>query len=195
MSPSPPATLFTLTTVLSAPVVQSVSSLCYALNTNPATALPSENPTACTIAAGDVALNLTLPLKGSFPLTTLQTTIRIVDTAYPNPNELSCLTIAVTPYYPHSSYYSLILWLPAALAAAYWLLLWSARCLASWNAAVASDVGAVADAHGHHHHRRKKRSARVDRVWSRVFGTAVMSSASGDLLVSSPSLLRFGESS
>lgn len=167
-----------------------MSSLCYALNTNPPTALPAENPTACTIPAGDVALNLTLPLHGGFPLTTLHTTIRIVDTAFPNPNLLSCLEIAVTPYYPHGWYYSLILFLPASLAAAYWVLLWTARCFASWNAAVASDVGAVGDAHSHRG--RKKRSSRAERVWSRVFGTAVMSSASGDLLVSSPSLLRFG---
>jgi hypothetical protein len=107
---------------------------------------------------------------------------------------LSCLEIAVTPYYPHGWYYSLILFLPASLAAAYWILLWTARCLASWTAAVASDVGAVGDVHGHRSGRRK-RPARTERVWSRVFGTAVMSSASGDLLVSSPSLLRFGESS
>lgn len=97
----------------------------------------------------------------------------------------------MTPYYPHGWYYKLILYLPVGLAAAYWVVLWTARMMASWGAAVASDVGAVADVHAHGH-RGKRKSSKTERVWSRVFGTAVMSSISGDLLVSSPSLLRFG---
>lgn len=97
----------------------------------------------------------------------------------------------MTPYYPRGWYYKLILYLPVGLAAAYWVVLWTARMMASWGAAVASDVGAVGDVHAHGH-RRKRKSSKTERVWSRVFGTAVMSSISGDLLVSSPSLLRFG---
>ncbi|KAL7410297.1 hypothetical protein BDY24DRAFT_180849 [Mrakia frigida] len=168
------ATLFTTVSFLSSTVLSSTSSLCNSLSSSPYLNLPSD-PTNCVIPAGPIALNLTLPLGSSYPLTPLRTHVRIVDTSTPA-NELACINLEVTPYYPHGFYYKLFLWIPVGIAIGYGLVLWGARAWAGWG------VGMKAE---------NERVGKRDGKWLRVLGTAVVSTVSGDVLVSSPSLLRF----
>ncbi|CED85423.1 TRP-like family [Phaffia rhodozyma] len=195
------ATLFTSTTFLSSPVLTSASSLCYSLHPSPAPTTSTDDVETCIIPSGPVALNLSLPFNSIYPLTTLRTQVRIVDTAYPNPNELACVELEMTPYYPDGWYYRLVLWIPVGIAVGYWAVLWGGRAFASWCAASTSESERVGKSAAHQTgtgHGRDRRgsssaavSAGVKRKWSRVLGTAVMSAVSGDVLVTSPSLLRF----
>lgn len=88
--------------------------------------------TYCPLAAGSIGLNVSLPFKpSSYPLSTLETTVRLVDASTP-PNEVACTQVLVTPYDPSSRLYALIIWLPVALAIGYWAATWAARFAAGW---------------------------------------------------------------
>lgn len=173
---SPPATLFTSLSILTEPFISSTSSLCYSLHTIPPQALPADDPAACVISEGPVGLNLTLPLKSRYPLSNIRTRVRIVDTALPNGNELSCVDIEISPYYPRDWPYELILWIPVGLVVAAWLLLWGARGWAGIRTGLQAE---------------RERVGQKNGSSMRILGTAIVSVVSGDVLVTSPMLLRF----
>jgi hypothetical protein len=154
----------------------------------PAT-LPSpyfpHNVTYCPLPAGDFGINLTIPLTHNYALTTLRTQIRIVDTAMPA-RTLTCVDVHFTPYKHDAWYHRLFLWVPVALAAAYWITTWAARFAAGW--VVGSGV-AEYESKGNpvRVHSEGKRDATM-RKW----GTMIVSGLSGERLGVSGGLLRFG---
>lgn len=127
------ATLFTHTGDVTYNVYSSTSYACSSLF--PPSPLPGPyipgNTTYCPLTAGPIGLNLSIPLSGSFGLSTLNTKIRLVDSSVP-PKELTCVNVELTPYYPGAWYYSLFLWLPVALVIAYWVTTWAGRFAAGW---------------------------------------------------------------
>jgi hypothetical protein len=140
------------------------------------------NTTYCPLDAGPFAINLSVPLKHGYPLSTLSTNVRIVDTAVPA-NELLCVELDMTTYYPQGWYYNLFFWLPIGLAIGYWVSSWAGRFAAGWV------VGRMADNVGSGDVQGWGRQGGKSRKW----GTMVVSGLSGERLGFSGGLLRFGE--
>lgn len=138
------ATLFTTTRDATSDVWHSTTYACDSLF--PPSPLPyayeprnttSINGTAswstyCPLSPGSIGLNVSVPFSPrSYPLSTLQTTVRLVDASTP-PNEIACAELLMTPYDPGSRLYALVVWLPVALAIGYWAATWAARFAAGW---------------------------------------------------------------
>lgn len=94
----------------------------------------------------------------------------------------------MSPFYSAGWYYRCILWIPVGIAVGYWVVLWGGRAFASWCTASRSESERVGNGVG----RKTAALGAGRRRWTRVLGTAVMSAVSGDVLLTSPSLLRFG---
>jgi hypothetical protein len=191
------ATMFTETHDLNYNLWSTTTYICNSLF--PPSPLPEpyipRNTTYCPIPAGDVGINISVPISGSYGLSTLRTQVRIVDTALPA-NELTCINIDLSPYYPEAWYWDIFLWIPAGLAIGYWIASWAARFAAGWVVGSAGDasssmdhgetrnaagIGSVADAGG------DSGASRISRKW----GTMLVSGVSGERLGFSGALLRF----
>lgn len=167
----------------------------YACNSMfPASPLPYEyvpnNTTYCPLAAGPIAINLSVPLSHAYALSTLTSTVRIVDTAIPA-NELACVTLDLTTYYKSEWYYGLFFWLPVVLAIGYWISCWAGRFAAGRIVGRMTDGAAALET--------PLESAGGDmQGWgrkggiSRKWGTMFVSGLSGERLTISGGLLRFG---
>lgn len=193
------ATMFTETHDLNYNVWSTATYICNSLF--PPSPLPEpyvpQNTTYCPLPAGDLGINISVPISGSYGLSTLRTQVRIVDTAIPA-NELSCINIDLSPYYDDAWYWSLLLWLPAGLAIGYWIAAWAARFAAGWVVGGVGDesstveeetrqgagIGSVADAGG------DSTASQLSRKW----GTMLVSGVSGERLGFSGALLRFSKS-
>ncbi|KAJ9102590.1 hypothetical protein QFC21_002991 [Naganishia friedmannii] len=191
------ATMFTETHDLNYNLWSTTTYICNSLF--PPSPLPEpyipRNTTYCPIPAGDVGINISVPISGSYGLSTLRTQIRIVDTSLPA-TELTCINIDLSPYYPEAWYWDIFLWIPAGLAIGYWIASWAARFAAGWVVRSAGDgsssmdhgetrnaagIGSVADAGG------DSGASRISRKW----GTMLVSGVSGERLGFSGALLRF----
>jgi hypothetical protein len=178
------ATLFSTTSDMTYNLWSTTTYVCNSLF--PPSPLPypyiPNNTTYCPLNAGPFALNLSIPLANGYPLSTLSTMIRIVDTAVPA-NELACVTLKMTTYYPNGWYYSLIFWLPVAMAIGYWISSWAGRFAAGWVVGRMADGAADGEVQGWGRQGGK----------SRKWGTMIVSGLSGERLGVSGGLLRFGE--
>ncbi|KAJ9111736.1 hypothetical protein QFC19_001097 [Naganishia cerealis] len=192
------ATMFTETYDLNYNLWSTTTYICNSLF--PPSPLPEpyipRNTTYCPLPAGDLGINISVPISGSYGLSTLRTQVRIVDTALPA-NELSCINIDLSPYYPDAWYWSIFLWIPAGLAIGYWIAAWAARFAAGWVVGSAGEgsssadegetrnapagIGSVAGAGG------DSDASRLSRKW----GTMLVSGVSGERLGYSGALLRF----
>ncbi|KAJ9121771.1 hypothetical protein QFC22_002393 [Naganishia vaughanmartiniae] len=169
------ATMFTETHDLNYNLWSTTTYICNSLF--PPSPLPEpyipRNTTYCPLPAGDLGINISVPLTGSYGLSTLRTQVRIVDTSIPA-NELSCINIDLSPYYPDAWYWDIFLWIPAGLAIGYWIASWAARFAAGWVVGRAGDgsssmdhgetrnaagIGSVADAGG------DSSASRISRKW------------------------------
>lgn len=193
------ATMFAETHDLNFNVWSTTTYICNSLF--PPSPLPEpyipRNTTYCPLPAGDLGINISVPISGSYGLSTLRTQVRIVDTALP-PNELSCINIDLSPYYDDAWYWDIFLWIPAGLAIGYWIASWAARFAAGWVAGGPGDenssaeeevqggggISSVAGAGG------DRGTSRFSRKW----GTMLVSGVSGERLGFSGALLRFSKS-
>jgi hypothetical protein len=193
------ATMFTETHDLNFNVWSTTTYICNSLF--PPSPLPEpyvpRNTTYCPLPAGDLGINISVPISGSYGLSTLRTQVRIVDTSLP-PKELSCINIDLSPYYDDAWYWDIFLWIPAGLAVGYWIASWAARFAAGWVAGGPADenstaeeeirggggISSVAGAGG------DRGTSRFSRKW----GTMLVSGVSGERLGFSGALLRFSES-
>lgn len=193
------ATMFTETHDLNFNVWSTTTYICNSLF--PPSPLPEpyipRNTTYCPLPAGRLGINVSIPISGSYGLSTLRTQVRIVDTALP-PRELSCINIDLSPYYDDAWYWDIFLWIPAALAIGYWIASWAARFAAGWVAGGPGDessaaeeeirggggILSVAGAGG------DRGTSRFSRKW----GTMLVSGVSGERLGFSGALLRFSMS-
>ena len=112
------ATIIQDTAVLSFDAFGNSSALCPAIR-NPAGA-------ACPYGPGSFALGITVPLTHSYPLTTIRTRLRILDTSQPS-QQLACYDIQSTPFYPSHWSYLVFLWVSAGVAILYALTTWVGR--------------------------------------------------------------------
>ncbi len=178
------ATMFSTTSDLTYDVWTTTTYVCNSLF--PPSPLPypyiPNNTTYCPLDPGPFALNLSIPLGHGYPLSTLSTSIRIVDTSVPA-NELACITLDMTTYYPDGWYYSLFFWLPVSIAIGYWVSSWAGRFAAGWVVGRIADGAADGDVQGWGRQGGK----------SRKWGTMLVSGLSGERLGVSGGLLRFGE--
>ncbi|TYJ52920.1 hypothetical protein B9479_006467 [Cryptococcus floricola] len=182
------ATLFTDTHAASFSVYSSTSWLCNSLfPANLPTPYYPYNTTYCPLAAGDFALNVSIPLYRSYALTTLRTRIRVVDTSSSAAN-LACIDIHVSPYKRTGWYYELFLYLPVAILLGFWLVSWGARFVTGWI------VGSGVAEYG----QKESAGARLVTGGSsrreatmRKWGTMIISGLSGERLSVSGGLLRF----
>ncbi|KAK4687354.1 mediator of RNA polymerase II transcription subunit 6, partial [Tremellales sp. Uapishka_1] len=179
-------TLFTTTSTATFTAYSSATYLCNSLF--PATLTEPyfpDNVTYCPLPAGPFAINLSIPLRHSYDLTTLHTQVRIVDTSVPALT-LTCIDVHFTPYHEDAWYYRLFLWAPVAIAIGYWATTWAARFAAGWvvGSGVA-EYGQKGEAMGAET-RVTKRDARM-RKWATMF----VSGLSGERLGVSGGLLRF----
>jgi hypothetical protein len=127
----------------------------------------------CPIPAGDFGMNVSIPLYNIHELATLQTQIHVVNCDEPA-RTLACINVAVTPYTDDLWPYKIFLWLPAALAIAYFVTTWSARFAAGWVVGVSRSTMAR------------------EEVRKLKWGTMIISGLSGERLGVSSALLRFG---
>lgn len=134
-------------------------------------------------------MNISIPLYRPVALTTLSTTVRVVDTAV-EANTMSCVTFDITKYDRSGWYYDLFLWLPAALAVGLWAISWTARFMAGWV------VGSGVAEYGTKE-QKAARTKSLDKAGRREakmrkWGTMIVSGISGERLSVSSALLRFG---
>ncbi|WVQ77186.1 hypothetical protein IAR50_006869 [Cryptococcus sp. DSM 104548] len=182
------ATLFSDTHAASFSVYSSTSWLCNSIfPANLPTPYYPYNTTYCPLAAGDFAVNVSIPLYRSYALTTLRTRIRIVDTSSSAAN-LACIDIHVSPYKKTGWYYEFFLYLPVAVLLGFWLVSWGARFATGWI------VGSGVAEYG----QKESAGARLVAGGSsrreatmRKWGTMVISGLSGERLSVSGGLLRF----
>ena len=83
---------------------------------------------SCTYGSGQVAFGVSVPLNGSYGFGSINTQIRIIDSSTPA-RTISCIQVEVSPYYPNSWYWHFLLYLPIALAIAYFVLSTLARTI------------------------------------------------------------------
>lgn len=84
----------------------------------------------CPYGPGDIALGVAIPLQHAYPLTTISTQLRVLDTSTPALT-LGCVDIETTPFYPGAYFYKLMLWIPVAITLGYLVVTWSGRLWAS----------------------------------------------------------------
>ncbi|KAG8891065.1 hypothetical protein FRB98_000074 [Tulasnella sp. 332] len=168
------ATLFKTSTVLSFNLDETASAFCQGLRA-PSSAVPAPDEVNCTIPAGPVAFSASTPLRHDFHLTTIQTRLHAVDASSP-PYQLVCIDVQGTPVVAkgRGGYYGnaiIIFWSSVGLAAAYWIVIGSARIAAAWD----------------------RGGARHKSGWLRFkwAGTVLASAISGEKLASTPALTRF----
>ena len=150
------ATLIVETSLLSFVPFSNQSSLCSSIITAGDNLL-SDNvnisassypePGGCPYGPGPVLIGYDIPLGSVglddyFPLSTLSTRLRILDTSVP-PLQLACVDVYTTPYYldteaatktdASSIIYRLILWLPIATLLGYLVVNIAARVYAAWS--------------------------------------------------------------
>lgn len=139
MSSHATATLIVETSILSFVPYSNQSSLCSAIVTagqslinNNLSAAAYPSPGGCPYGPGPIMIGYHVPLGAMgtddeiYPLTTLSTRLRILDTSYP-PLQLACVDVQATPYFYGNSpvestkrgtsllVYDLVLWLPVAI--------------------------------------------------------------------------------
>jgi hypothetical protein len=124
---------------------------------------------------------MTIPLKDSYPLTTLVSQIRILDTSSPS-LELACIDISTTPFYKHYFAYTLFLWFPVALLITWALIMFIAR---AWAAHTTSVLNKEAELASSLTARLSPRSLREE------LGPVFWDTASGASLQASAALRRF----
>lgn len=170
------ATLFTTTTEAGIMQYTSTSYACNSLWPANASA-PNDGPNNfCPIdigfPTGAYGINVSVPLYNIHALTTLRTEIHVVDASDPALS-LLCLQVSVVPYEENSWPYQVFLWVPAAIAIAYWIVTWSARFAAGWVIGLDRNDQAQREAH------------------MLKWGTMLISGLSGERLGASAALLRF----
>ncbi|BEJ17770.1 hypothetical protein CspHIS471_0700380 [Cutaneotrichosporon sp. HIS471] len=170
------STLFTTTTEAG---IMQYTSMSYACNSLwPANAsAPNDGPNNyCPIdigfPTGGYGLNVSVPLYNVHALATLHTEIHVVDASDPALSIL-CLEVKVVPYEEDSWPYQVFLWVPAAIAIAYWIVTWAARFAAGWVIGLDRNDQAQREAH------------------MLKWGTMLISGLSGERLGASAALLRF----
>ena len=150
------ATLIVETSLLSFVPFSNQSSLCSAIITAGDNLLSDNvnisassypDPGGCPYGPGPVLLGYDVPLGSIglddyFPLSTLSTRMRILDTSVP-PLQIACVDVYTTPYYLHteaarkgdasSTIYRLILWLPTGTLLGYLAVNIAARIYAAWS--------------------------------------------------------------
>lgn len=84
----------------------------------------------CPYGPGEIALGVSIPLAGSYPLTTITTQLKVLDPSVP-PNILACLDLAFSPYYPNYYPYLIFHYFPIGILATYLLIYIIARAWAS----------------------------------------------------------------
>lgn len=157
-------------------VFDNTSALCDSLRPeSPLPTLGSNETNYCPLAAGSLAFGVSIPLDGTYPLKTLVTQIRIVDSSSPA-HELTCLEIAATPAFRGGSLYgawSGIFWATIGLTVAYWAITGLGRISAAWDRGLGRSPN--------------KQWMRIQRT-----GFVIASALSGEKFSVSPALLRYG---
>lgn len=168
------ATLIVETSLLSFVPYSNQSSLCSAVLTaardnstsgqvftdgrSNLTAASYPDPGGCPYGPGPLLIGYQIPLgrlgnKDYYPLSTLATRIRVLDTSYP-PLQLACVDVQTTPYYSSRDpdilndasaiIHDVVLWLPVALFIAYAVINIVARLYAAHTAAQQDREAALA---------------------------------------------------
>ena len=162
------ATLIVETSLLSFVPYSNQSSLCSSIlssasDVDSVTASSYPSPGGCPYGPGPVLIGYNIPLgslgdQDYYPLSTLSTRLRILDTSVP-PLQLACVDVYTTPYYSDSDpksarsasalIYDLILWLPVAVFISYVVINTVARVFSAYTttrqereAALASSLSA-----------------------------------------------------
>lgn len=102
------------------------SALCSSIR-NPSASAAVVAGSGCPYGtSGDIALGLSIPLTSSYPLTTISTSVVLLDASAPALT-LACYVVSFTPYYSSYFAYRIIHYLPIALASTFLLLYLIAR--------------------------------------------------------------------
>lgn len=132
---------------------------------------------SCSYGPGPVALGVSVPLQHEYVLGSLETRIRISDSSTPALT-ISCIDVTVSPFREHAWYWDFFLWLPAALAIAYFIA-----------AAVSRTVTSITLRNLAFKH--KARPGGEPNFWKDKLAPTVTDVLSGDSVINSPALLRF----
>lgn len=132
---------------------------------------------SCSYGPGQVAFGVAVPLAHPYTLGSIQTQIRISDSSTPA-RIISCINVTVSPYRDRAWYWDLFLWLPAALAIAFFLLTTTARIATSITLRNLS-------------FKHKARPGGEPRFWKDKLAPTVTDVLAGEPVIQSPALLRF----